>query len=359
MLPERSVGIRCFGYGLPMEATPARPTTLRGLSSFLLEHEPHGAGFDVAHPAGVGSGRVGITCRGCGADHEYVTATIELERELSVEPAHPPGEVIKASARDRAEGLPSPPRADASRTDPSPMPRTRAPAPPEPTRRHKPPSPDPPSSDSRIGDGEGRRWPLPLALVAVALLALVFAASRLLGGAGDGGSGRSTAGAPAAKPEPAPTAGPEDAAPAPSAPAPAPEPTATPVSTKTYTIEAEPGWHRRHSQQGLLLEPRGSEAVSLQVFAGAADGLPLQDLAASTTALLHRAAGVLPGPPHPIVLHGKRAFRIKAVTSSRKLAAIGIIDGGTRYLLVTDVHAEIPGQLRSDLNRMLGSFRPR
>ncbi|HEY5053472.1 MAG TPA: hypothetical protein VII45_08700, partial [Solirubrobacterales bacterium] len=69
-----------------MEATWRQPQTLKGLSSFLVEHEPCGAGFDVSHPAGLGSGRVSMTCRGCGSTYEYATATIEFEREVEFEP---------------------------------------------------------------------------------------------------------------------------------------------------------------------------------------------------------------------------------------------------------------------------------
>ena len=73
-----------------MEASRRQPGMLEGLSRFLIQHERCGAGFDVAHPAGLGSGRVSITCRGCGARHEYATATIEFERELKIETTPPP-----------------------------------------------------------------------------------------------------------------------------------------------------------------------------------------------------------------------------------------------------------------------------
>src|SRR5881397_343002 len=78
---------REFSTVCKMEASRRQPGMLAGLSRFLVQHERCGAGFDVAHPAGLGSGRVSITCRGCGARHEYATATIEFERELSIEPA--------------------------------------------------------------------------------------------------------------------------------------------------------------------------------------------------------------------------------------------------------------------------------
>src|SRR5881397_2138089 len=80
---------REFSTVSTMEASRRQPGMLQGLSRFLVQHERCGAGFDVAHPAGLGSGRVSITCRGCGARHEYATATIEVERELSFEPAGP------------------------------------------------------------------------------------------------------------------------------------------------------------------------------------------------------------------------------------------------------------------------------
>lgn len=70
-----------MGYGSLMELRSGKPPMLGSLSRFLIEHEPHGAGFDVAHPAGAGGGRVAIACRGCGATHEYLNATVGFEHD--------------------------------------------------------------------------------------------------------------------------------------------------------------------------------------------------------------------------------------------------------------------------------------
>src|ERR687892_103091 len=112
-----------------MEAS-RRPGMLEGLSRFLVQHERCGAGFDVAHPAGLGSGRVSITCRGCGARHEYATATIEIERELRIETTGRQPAPRPAPRRIEPPAAPGAPPAAAAAAR-----RGAAPAPPPPYRR--------------------------------------------------------------------------------------------------------------------------------------------------------------------------------------------------------------------------------
>src|SRR3954454_6517531 len=86
-----------------MQTSRPQPAMLEGLSRFLIEHERCGTGFDVAHPAGVGSGRGSITCRGCGARHEYPTSTIGIEREVQFQVQSAP-ETTLESAPQPAQG---------------------------------------------------------------------------------------------------------------------------------------------------------------------------------------------------------------------------------------------------------------
>src|SRR3954454_4856417 len=85
-----------------MQTSRPQPAMLEGLSRFLIEHERCGAGFDVAHPAGVGSGRVSITCRGCGARHEYLTSTIEIEREVQFQVQSAPETALESAQGPQA-----------------------------------------------------------------------------------------------------------------------------------------------------------------------------------------------------------------------------------------------------------------
>src|SRR3954454_22628719 len=92
-----------------MQTSRPQPAMLEGLSRFLIEHERCGAGFDVAHPAGVGSGRVSITCRGCGARHEYLTSTLEIEREVQFQ-----GQPAQDAIAGAPAALPPPPEVSVS-----------------------------------------------------------------------------------------------------------------------------------------------------------------------------------------------------------------------------------------------------
>src|SRR3954467_12160928 len=101
-----------------MQTSRPQPAMLEGLSRFLIEHERCGAGFDVEHPAGVGSGRVSITCRGCGARHEYLTSTIEIEREVPFQVQAASEPALGAAATTGAPTVTRGP-ADAAPADPS------------------------------------------------------------------------------------------------------------------------------------------------------------------------------------------------------------------------------------------------
>jgi hypothetical protein len=47
---------------------------VRGVARFLTLHQDHDAGFDVQRGQGIGTGRLRITCRGCGESVEYRAA---------------------------------------------------------------------------------------------------------------------------------------------------------------------------------------------------------------------------------------------------------------------------------------------
>src|SRR5436305_13999876 len=112
---------------------------LEGLSHFLVEHERCGEGFDISHPAGLGSGRVSITCRGCGARHEYATTTYEVEREIRIEP-------LEAQPEPGADVRPPPPERS-SRDEPRPHPSADPTPVADPTPEvEPPPAVDPPAA---------------------------------------------------------------------------------------------------------------------------------------------------------------------------------------------------------------------
>ena len=292
---------------------------LQGLSRFLVQHERCGAGFDVAHPAGLGSGRVSITCRGCGARHEYATATIEVERELKIEPAEgrgqpqPPAPPPAPPAQVPSPPAPIPPR-------PAPYPdttRQQAPATPPASARHRGGhsvshrcgSPGRPALRGRAaappaGDGTGQACDAPARRrrdrrsepcgASGARRGLPWRSSswpRLRSGLRSCGWSTTAAARPPRPPPPPPpsptprraaaTADADAGAPGSAGgPVPAPsQPATTTLRTRNFTLQAPAGWTDRTSTGGLLLEPRGGGRVNVQVYFQRSPGLSRDQMA--------------------------------------------------------------------------------
>lgn len=169
-----------------METAGRQSAALADLSQFLLEHEACGHGFDVSHPAGLGSGRLTLACRGCGGSYEYATATIEFEREIEFaqstqwekEAGLGPVALLAAPVPPVVEPTPPP-------LEPGPPPQGR---PPQPPRR---PPKQPQRGTQRRGRGQrpssrrgnrGKRDRIIVGgLLIVGIAALAFAAIRLSG----------------------------------------------------------------------------------------------------------------------------------------------------------------------------------
>ena len=294
-----------------MQASRPQPALLEGLSRFLVEHEPHGQGFDVAHPAGP-SGRVSITCRGCGARHVYATATLEIERELTIE-------AVPASAAEAER--------TATRAEVTPIPGQGRPARPAKAPERKRPS--------RV---------VTAGLLALAVAAFAFAVIRL---ATDGNSSsrktaQRTPPPPPANPEPSPRI---------------PTGRAMRIRTPAFALQAPRGWVRDTSQGGLLIHPRGRDLPSLQVYFQHRPGLSLAAMAGQTRTFLRSRGAKDVSPVRRLAVRGDPAFRITARTEGRIMTATGIRHGPTRYLLL--VSRSEKGPATRELGAAYASFRPR
>jgi hypothetical protein len=303
-----------------MEASRPQPGMLQGLSRFLVQHERCGAGFDVAHPAGLGSGRVSITCRGCGARHEYATATIEVEREVTFEPAGP--RVRRRPALDEP-GEAVPPARDAA----------QIPAP--------------------AGEAAPRFRRSPgavLALTALAAAALTFALVTIIGGGGGTESARvpsRLSSTPPPTPVPRTRFG-----------AQVPPPTKT-IRTERFTIEAPLSWTERTSTGGILLRPRNGSRVEVQVYFERSPGLTLSQMARQTAAFLRRQ---VPGArvfPQRTRVAGWPASQLTARGPGETAIARDIAAGSYRYLLVRRIFAGAKPASSEAAALVERSFRPR
>lgn len=322
-----------------MEAARRRPTALDGLSRFLIEHEACGVGFDVSHPAGLGSGRLSMTCRGCGRAHEYAAATIEVEREIEVEP-------VTVTARPPARPLATP--------------RNRR----LPTRR---------SRDRAIVAG----------LLAVSIAALAFAGIRLSTGTGESSAPvaaathpNPTRAAPRARtrsPQAAATPNPQAGQAKRETPsrgqgegAAAAKPPTRPVAgeklvkTPRFSLIVPDSWRQRTVDGGLLLAPPGAAPTSVSAFYESNVEMTLQAMSAKTAEFLRSRA------PTGTIVSSKRlrvgghpAFKLRDRSPAGSETALGVLADPYRYLVVTGVEAGAAAPIRAAAARALRSFRPR
>ncbi len=298
-----------------------KPAEVEGLSRFLVEHEACEGGFDINHPAGVGSGRVTVTCGGCGTRYEYLRDQVSADGTAAAPPETPQRRAAPAAPeRRRGEGR------VADRRDPERPPRDAGGSHrPRPQRRR-------------------RLEPLALGLIALLVGALVFAVIRIAGGGDDGEQA----------PPPA-TAGEQPAA----GEAQETADRYLGVRTASFAVAAPPGWSHRVAGRALLLRPPAG-AVSVRVYSQRAPELGLAGMAAGTAGLLRRRSGggEVSGP-NRVRYRGYRAFRMEARTRERRLRATGILAGDHRYLILTSIRRGASAPVLGQARRAELSFKPR
>jgi hypothetical protein len=332
-----------------MEASRRQPGMLEGLSRFLVQHERCGAGFDVAHPAGLGSGRVSITCRGCGARHEYATATITYEPEA------PPTAKPVSDAPPARRSSRIPPR-------PAPYPDTRQPALPEPEAEPAPvplPAKRPPEAlpaaagtaapEVREPEGDERDfWSSPrttIALLAVAAIAVVIAAISLVN---DSNGSDETPLAPT---------GPSVSSPTPS-PKPASRPTPVTLHTSLFSVELPDGWSRRSAGGSLLLEPPGNGRANVEVYFQSSPTLSESTMGRKTARFLRHE---VPGAslfPQRTRIDGEDVAEYTARGPGETAIAVNVLRGPYRYLLVRRIFAGAKPHVSLAAGQIVRSFKP-
>ncbi len=313
-------------YFLAMEAAK-RPTASAGLSAFLVEHEACGSGFDITHPAGLGNGRLRITCRACGSSFEYAPGLASvrsevIEREIEFEP-------VAATVTP----LPSRPAAAS------------------------PAAGSPPKGED---DGFPRERIVTAALILFALAAVAFAGIRI---AGSGDDDSQPTKAPAA-PQPAIEA---PAAGAPAKPAPPPGSGAkraggaVRVRNPLFSLVVPGAWiSRPGAGDSTVYSPTGvSPAVRLAVFHERNPAIGRAAMAASTARFLSARSGGEVTPPRYLRSGNDPAFEVETSGRGGTETALGVLSGPFRLLAIGSAagRASAPGRLA--LRRALASFRAR
>ena len=352
---------------------------LEGLSRFLIEHERCGAGFDVAHPAGVGSGRVSITCRGCGASHEYLTSTIEIEREVQFQVQSAPEPAVGAKATAPKVAAAAPPEAPAETPAISRQPAFK----PQPQAGQSSSPPGPPSSPPKAPSGGGPERPSSappaapggesgrgitgaragtIALLAVAVIAVVVALLRLSGGSNDDNAQNSAA--PSGGNQPPATTPQQPAQPQEPQQPQQPQQPAEPsvlrrVTTPTYTLDVPADWTVNSSGPALRVAPPDSDAVVLRVYSDQRPDLSLADMGRLSGQLLQRDhPGSSLSSVHATKVGGIDAATVGVDFDGGSETAFAIARGADRYLLLVAVGKDASATERRQMATVVSSFQP-
>ena len=349
-----------------------RSAGTRGIARFLSDHQDCDAGFDVRREDAPGSGKLLITCQGCGESVAYRAAQAEALAGLGLGGGTENGEAHQMGST--AIRRPVAPTGSV----PTPPPASQAPAP-EPSPGSIP-SAEPPGPPARTGDpgrppvppalgsaaGEGRRFPswLPTALIGGLIAAgLAMIAIGLM---------RSDDSDP--EPEPAPPAAeqPPPEQPAPEQPAPepggasaeaAPEEPGDEVAlsretfAQRFALGLPPGWDQGREDGAVTLEAAGGVAA-VRVFFESGER-PTGELARAAAAFLaDEHSGARVGAPRDTRLGGSRAARIEANYPAGEEIAVVLSGDGFAFLILSRVDRGASEQIEREAEAIVESFEP-
>jgi hypothetical protein len=314
----------------------------RGVARFLADHQHCNAGFDVRRDDDPGSGRLSITCEGCGETIEYRAGDAGAPSALDqVLVDQPNGSTITGEPGGRV-----PP-------EPAAGPQASEAGPPI----------SPPPGAPRAAHGRLPRWLAPALIGGLILAGCAMIAIGLMTSDGEEGAPEPVATeAPVPEPE-APAPAPADPAPAPAEPAPEPAPQAA-LRTRSFaagqfSIGLPAGWKSGGSAaEGFNFEAPG-DAAAVTVFfeQGGRPAGQLATLARDFLAQRHPDAQI--GPPKPTRLANSRALRVIATYDGGTESAVAFSNGGFAYLVLERVDAGASPEVSADADAVLASFKPR
>lgn len=310
----------------------------RGIARFLSDHQHCDGGFDVQREQGPGSGRLLITCLGCGEAIAYRAAEAG---ELAAGPAIGNGEVTAGAAEPALAAAP-------------------------PTMASKPRS-------FRLGgaeDGSGGSRLLPAVLVG----GLILAGAALIGiGIARSGEDDSAAGS-----QPAPSAAQGDPpaleAPPPAAQAPDPEPAPDPAPPAAeappppaqpslnrrefaglFTLGVPAGW-REGGGEAVTIAPGGGKA-EVRVFYERGERSPRSLVGGAAGFLEDEHPGARVGRPRAVRVGGVAGTRVSATYPGGTESAVVLADAGYTFLILTRADRSASKQVAADARAAASSFR--
>jgi hypothetical protein len=325
----------------------------RGIARFLADHQHCDAGFDVRRVDEPGSGKLRITCEGCGQTVSYRAAdAVDLAAGgtgvTTGTNGGPALEVSPPVAEPRRSPPPGP-------TPPGPIPRTAKPP-------ERPPDRPVPG---RIGFGLPGWAP-------AALIALLIAGGLGMIVAGllrsdDDGDAAPAAEAPAQEAptepqptEPAPTTPPEEEPAPEDEPAPGDDAVAAVELDRervadTFFIGVPDGWERNEEDGGVSIEARGGEA-EIRVFfeRGERPNGELARAAAGFLADEHPGAQV--SAPENERFGGERGALVRSEYPGGEEEALVLSDKGNAFLVLCRRDRGASDQVELEAEAIMASF---
>lgn len=302
----------------------------RGIARFLSDHQHCDAGFDVHREAGAGTGRLKVTCKGCGASIAYKAAEA--------------GELAAGPALANGEG---------------PVPEPSMDPPPGHTELSGGFTPSSPAGGERP-PGHLPRWVAPLAiglLIAAGVAMIVIGLNRT------GGTGTT----PETTPEEAPTAtstAASQAQPAPAATQQAPPPTQPQVALNDrsfegrFTIGVPPGWSAGERNSAISLASGGRVAEIRVYFQPSDEGS--RDLARGAASFLEQEhPGAEVTKLRTVRLGPRKGMGVTATYQGGEESAVVLSGGGYEFLVLRRVDDGASPDVAAQADASLQSFKPK
>ena len=324
----------------------------RGIAQFLAEHQHCDAGFDVRRNEAPGSGKLTITCQGCGQTVSYNAAEVGEIGAFDL----PEDGLTRTVDREPVERAPAPARApNGDRPPAGPAASSTATA---------GPGPHPAGGNSSRGLP---RWLAPAAIGLVIAAGIAMIAIGLIRSGGDGET--EEAPAPTQAEQPAEPTTPSESTPTeptttseePAQPAEPPPTGGVALQNRSFgafTVGVPAGWSASSAPDGAELEAPGSTA-GLTVLAGSSDLSPLEFAQQSEQFLADRRPGASVGDPRSITFEGQPAARTIVSYPGSEEQVTFVSDGGTVYALIKRVEGGASAQVEDEADAALASFSPR
>jgi hypothetical protein len=331
----------------------------RGIARFLADHQHCDAGFDVRRENEPGSGRLKITCLGCGQEITYKAAEAGELAGIGLPAVN--GEAAAAVEEPRP---PQPPQPTPPRAEPG---RERVPGPPRRDRAAATVRGFPPPRPSRRASPRIPSW-IPLILIGALIAGGV--GMIILGLTREDEQPQAPAGtaaeAPAEQTPPSDEAAEEPAPAEPAAPPAGDQPDAAPADVeltqrtfaRRFEIGVPAGWEDGVADGAVSLSAPGDTA-EIRVFFEKGER-PTGELAGAASSFLQgEHSGAEISAPRQIRVAGRRAARVRATYGGGEEIAIVLSARGFAYLITERVDRGASPQVEAEADAALQSFRPR